>query len=302
MKLTNLPELEEQIKSELFRQGLALRDDLLFNPSFAMAGENHYVFTLRKYSRLNQRKTQLLFEVRLDNDLGLKSISQAQEISSIKGHQVRDMKLGQFGERIFATWNTGHPRNKKENNELFISPYKSISNASKVVLEGRARVEKNWGFFQQHGSIRSLYRLDQPVILESDSFRPGSELVMRPLDSQFSPSKLRNKRISIGSQPISYNDQLVLTCHWKPGIGKFRAYLPLIVFMQPNEQGFRIKTYFLRIKPFSLKLSRLNPFAFAVNYASGLAKNKDGLLLGLGVADEDFRLFLIQRGFMGNGG
>lgn len=293
--MDELTALRVQLNDALLQSGHVSRGDTLFNPSFTVIGERRLAFTLRKVSGSDaSERTQVIFEAEIDENFQLLWISEVQELSHVKGFLVRDLKFGTAGNQTYATWNTGHPKPSISQNEVLISSYPDLLAASVVGWIGRKRIEKNWGFFEEDDVLHCVYSLFPLVRLFSVDKLGNGKMKFETL--------LKNKKygsfggmISIGSQPIRVKNYLLFTAHLKPQLLKFRVYLPLLakVNLETSSLTFR----FLRFPKsgLSLRRSKLNPFALAVNYASGLTPFGTGYLLGVGRADEDYKLFFLCK-------
>lgn len=241
-------------------------------------------------------RTQIAFEVEFSDKSELTHMENFQEFSEIQGHLVRDLKFGVAGSQIFATWNTGHPRDKALANEVLICSYPELSDVSVADWSHRSRIEKNWGFFEENHRLNCIYSLT-PLLSSFFEAKLGEGRVsFEAVDSQIDAHNPFRRWIAIGSQPIRVGDRLVLTAHFKPQFFKFRLYLPMIVNINLTTADFTFRFIrFSRTQGPSIKRSRFNPFAFAVNYASGFAPYRDGYLLGIGLADENYKLFFVRR-------
>lgn len=292
--MKELRELKEQLDDALLQTGHVTSEDFLFNPSFAHFGGSHYVFTLRKVSAESLRRTQIIFEVEISGDYELGGINNFQELSHIKGYAVRDLKFGIAGDQVFATWNTGHTTNAKLANQVLVSSYPDLSDVSIVDWSRRSRIEKNWGFFEEHQNLCCVYSL-RPLLLLFSSDKMGDEKVRFHAFSRKRGLGIFRRSISIGSQPVRIRDKLVFTGHLKPQFFKLRMYIPLLVSLNLKTSDSTLQ--FLRFpqKGLSFRWSRFNPFAFAVNYASGFAPFRKGYLMGVGIADEDYKLFYLRK-------
>ena len=292
--MEELRDLKEQLNDALIQSGKVAREDFLFNPSFAYLGGQKYVFTLRRVCGVSLIRTQIIFEVEINEDHGLESIGNFQELSEIHGNIIRDLKFGIAGNQTFATWNTGHPTNPRLSNQVFVSPYPNLPDISIAGWSRRSRIEKNWGFFQHDQNFFCIYSLS-PLVLLSSTDKIGDARLIFDVFSSSRRMRIFGRALSIGSQPIREGENLILTAHLKPRFFKFRLYFPLLVTLNLINLRYTIEFLWFPRKGLSFRRSRLNPFAFAVNYASGFAPCRKGYLMGMGVADEDYKLFLLAK-------
>ncbi len=130
------------------------------------------------------------------------------ECRSFDIDRVADPKLLMLDDELWVTFNTG---SQQSGNELFLWHVGAEGTRPlRCVLDGRARIEKNWQFFRRSGRLGAVYSIDPLVLLESPRPpREGSELVFDvrtgtpPSASRTMRQRLARRSFSLGAPLLS---------------------------------------------------------------------------------------------------
>lgn len=279
----------DHLRNLLVKKGRISASDWVFNPSFVFVGNQEVIATFRLFRKSTRKKTQVVARVQVV-DSRVADVTIERELESLGGFTVKDMKLFRFNREVYATWNTGHPESSVKTNSILVASLRDLDNPREVILHGRHRIEKNWGFFVSEGRLRAIYSLVPLVFLEEDETGSSAEEILMKV-SPSSGTELSRPLLSIGSQPQLHKGKLFLTAHRKPSVFKFRAYIPYLVILDLRVSRLRIERIRLPRGTFSFAPSKLNKLAFAVNYSSGLAILHSQIIVGIGQADSRIRVF-----------
>lgn len=210
-------------------------------------------------------------------------------------HTVADPKLCVLHGEVHLTFNTGYSRGR---NALYLSAVTpSVAAPQRCETAMRRPVEKNWGFFTHGAELRALYSLE-PLVVLTEGLRSqdpvGSDRVItfeRLAAPAGAGDDTGRMRFTIGTQPVSVNDQLFLIGHERRYLGKRRLYLPRAMEVAlTDRQSIRVSAVRLSHSYRSLLGSRLrhNANLWSCTYASGLDIEDGKATISYGVNDTNF--------------
>jgi hypothetical protein len=285
---TGLPDLEASLSAIAAQHGLTN----VFNPSpIVDGGTTHIAF--RAESTPGERPFRAYYARFVDG-----VATEFVELSTVREEfdllRVADPKLVKLGDEVYATFNSGHVHGAQ--NDIFLQRvYPTLGRPQRCRFPGRARIEKNWGFFlTPAGKLAVLYLLSPLKILELVDGEPGGGGDLTFDEPGYLASGKHFPSIHIGSQPLSLPDGrlLVMANRVFPVkvIGRFYAGRLIIVDPASRSIDWLGDAFFIHRYGDMLPLPRTkpNPSLLACTYFSGLTVADDELIAAYGINDLSF--------------
>ncbi|HTL41898.1 MAG TPA: hypothetical protein VL294_10545 [Pseudolysinimonas sp.] len=208
--------------------------------------------------------------------------------------RVADPKLVKLGPEVYATFNSGHVHGAE--NDIYLQRVAPTAGPpQRCRFPGRARIEKNWGFFlTPDGDLAVMYRLSPLKVLEHVDGKLGTNDDLTFDEPGYVASSAHFPSVHIGSQPLPLPDGrlLVMANRVFPVkvIGRFYAGRLAIVDPTAREIDWLGNAFFIHRfrEMLPLPRTRPNPNLLACTYFSGLTTDGDDLVTAYGVNDLDF--------------
>jgi hypothetical protein len=285
---TGLPDLEASLSAIASQHGLTN----VFNPSpIVDGGTTHIAF--RAESTPGERPFRAYYARFVDG-----VATEFVELSAVREEfdllRVADPKLVKLGDEVYATFNSGQVHGGQ--NDIFlqrVSP--TLGRPQRCLFPGRARIEKNWGFFlTPAGKLAVLYLLSPLKVLELVDGEVGRGGDLTFDEPGYLASGKRFPSMHIGSQPLPLPDGrlLVMANRVFPVkvIGRFYAGRLIIVDPTARSIDWLGDAFFIHRYGDMLPLPRTkpNPSLLACTYFSGLTVADDELIAAYGINDLSF--------------
>lgn len=253
----------EQIKKDLAQY------KFVFNPSFVFDGLIQY-WAFRCYAEASNEILSIIY-IYDESSSSLTVHNLNPTFQKRYGIKASDPKLLKIGDTIYCTLNSGY--SAKTNNSIFLINVSAGLLIKRCVIKSRSRVEKNWAFFEQEGTLKLLYSISPicktySLLSETEDelfFAPERE-VMNGLPS-----------LSIGTQPIQKDNNLYLISHKKYSFLKKRLYMGVPVKIDLNTLTLETGSVSLvhSLKSMLGARFRFNKNLISCTYVSGLQINFD---------------------------
>ena len=208
------------------------------------------------------------------------------------GCPVADPKLFSLNDRPWVTFNTGHFENP---NSIYIAPLSpDIGQPLRVDLEERSKIEKNWGFFEQDGSLRAVYGLD-PLMILAETHRTDDTVFMRPTSPLFRAQRKKKPRITLGSQPVwlsGSGTKMAVIAHRRHYFRGKRVYTgrPAILDLEAQTARWAKTPWFHSFRALLGDDVRHNPNLLSCTYFSGLSIYGQNMIVSYGINDVGFAI------------
>lgn len=274
------------------------RDLNCFNPSLIFFGDLIFI-SFRAYQATEQKPfhSYLLFFNKVDHSTNVVNLSNHYFNYGIDN--VADPKLAVLNEQVWLTFNTGY--SEKANKLYLAQVFPELQPPYLCQYSSRRRVEKNWSFFIEDGTLKALYSIFPVSILVAKRKDESSKSIK--FTSLFTdgtvhlPNGLRS--ISIGTQAILKNGQLYLMAHEKKYFLGWRIYLGMPVRIKKvNRHYIRIDSNKRFIHSYWSLLGSLkkhNRNLWSCTYFSGLQIQADNkVILAYGVNDRRYAFKEVQ--------
>jgi hypothetical protein len=295
-------------------------DRNLINPSVHVEGDTvHVVF--RSYGEGVPSKPLNAYYTQYSPALESSSTAEFTDLTAFADSHdvgpVADPKLFAFDGRVFVTFNTGL-RDKygarHVANSIYVMQVAPTLRAPQCcVLEPRHAIEKNWGFYEQDGELRSLYSMWPVVRLQLVQGDPGGEgdlhLSRLPQDGStdvhFRGDRyllVATRHLTVGTQPLVTDRGLVFIGHEKVFVRKYCGYAGRIMHVTEEDGKASVRVHPDRLIH-SLRDARPrrgahNPNALFVTYFSGLTLRDDRYLIGYGINDVDYGFAQLSKSYV----
>lgn len=278
-----------------------------YNPSW-LETQEYFIFSVRQSSK--QTRILEFAESPITSGKGAQSARRVNSIGEIDTRIgdviVKDLRFFAFEGTAWLTFNTGHPKNPVDSNEIFLAPYRDLGRMPfRAIFPGRQRIEKNWAFYGREGSLYAIYSASPLVVLRAvtvDEVKREIHFIRETGPKHEGPDN--SYSLTLASQPIVRGEELWFMVHEKVyQFGKFRAYFPRLLkselldgFPSRTEVGPRLFHSVANLK----SPSESNKFAFGVTYASGLQIDDERALIGYGIADSRYKIVQLSLSEFGN--
>jgi hypothetical protein len=212
---------------------------------------------------------------------------------------VADPKLFLYRDCIWCTFNTGYDKGANSI-YLFSADMLPRPRLYKARLMGRRPVEKNWGFWDNEGTLSAVYDFNSRQIIKLVG-EEVNELIFEFMEEGADQGARNSPVITNGSMPVKFkNGRFLIMLHEKHFIRGARVYLGRLGIFELSRGQMRGGVCpFLFIHSISALFGesiRLNPNLLSCTYFSGLAFSPDGqLFASYGVNDLDFNIAPIAR-------
>jgi hypothetical protein len=214
---------------------------------------------------------------------------------------VSDPKTFVLGGRVFATFNTGNSGPDMANDIYVIGLDPFLGSPQRCLLEGRQRIEKNWGFYALDGAPMAFYSVAPLVTLRLRSGELGrtGDLTFVPTVPGSLPGTAPT--YSLGSQPTLDGDTLAVIVHEKRGFRGYRGYIGRLARISDWQGGEPI----VELSPERLvhdlrssipRRGTHNHRMLFGTYFSGLTSTDEGLLTSYGINDVSCGFAYVTRG------
>ncbi len=196
---------------------------------------------------------------------------------------VSDPKLFALGDEAWLTFNTGY--SKTQNNLYILKVRPTVETPRECTVAGRQKVEKNWAFFEDRGSLKALYSIDPLVILD---VKEGPNQEYR-FEKSFEAEPLWRQSLTIGTPLVKCEDGFKFIAHRKIQFLGKRLYFGVPGMLRIMDGSYRIDLSSKRLihdHPSLLGSWRKhNPNLISCTYFSGIAHTESEIILSYGIND-----------------
>lgn len=208
-----------------------------FNPSVRSIGDDTVVAVRWSESPVGPVKASSIvldgksLEVRKGSRVDLTGIGAKHGIAP-----VADPKLFSYAGGVWATFNTGFVR---EGNAVYVMQvHPRVGSPIRCEAPQRQRIEKNWGFFEgPDGDLRAIYQLDPLTVLSFGRVHAegGGGTISGEAVSVTPNAACRG--MTIGTQPVVSDGELLLIGHQRVGVKKWRGYFGRVVRLRLGSEA-----------------------------------------------------------------
>jgi hypothetical protein len=196
---------------------------------------------------------------------------------------VSDPKLFSLGDEAWLTFNTGY---SKTLNRLYLMKVRpSLEAPRECTFDGRQKVEKNWAFFEDQGSLKALYSIDPLVILDV-SRGPNQEFQFQKC---FEANRQHSRPLTIGTPLAKCQDGFLFIAHRKVQLLGKRLYFGVPARLRMIGESYRIELSTKRLihdrRSLLGSLRKHNPNLISCTYFSGIAHRGGEIILSYGIND-----------------
>lgn len=269
-----------------------------FNPSIVLLSEDLIVGTLRSSDAERRTRTTLfVLDLRAREPRNVLDLSAHNR--ELQVGPTNDAKLFTFDGAVFATFNTGHPRARSEQNAIYVqSVFPQVGEPLFLHIEHRKnRLEKNVMFEQIGTGLFGTYVWDSdPVVIERTSSSwvlpaaPSRSAAATRLQDASSENQRARRSVSYGQGTpwVDWRGARVSVVHEKQHLGPVRSYRGRLAKREPDGTvAFGATLYHSRLARLG-PVRRRNPRLLHATYFSGLTASSESLLVSYGINDNSF--------------